>query len=143
MSPHPTTPFSNLRFAVIGIAMKLQNRLGTAHKEQVYHKMFLAELQQAGYSVESEPQLQIRTATGDVAATYRPDFRLVHEAATLLIEIKADPDGLQTSHRRQAQAYLSVDQDARAVLLINFARRLPDGKGKRSLEWAVIFRKDL
>ena len=141
--PPKNTPFSKLRYAVVGVAMKLQNRIGRDHEESVYHKMLLTDLQQAGYAVEDRPRLHLCDAQGKRVATYVPDLRLTHGEITLLLELKAEPGGLQASHRRQARRYLKTDTEARAALLLNFGSDFKDPEGRRGLEWEAIFRTAL
>ena len=129
------SPFARLRYDIFGVAMKVQDALGTAHEEKVYHRALQAALQQAGFQVRFTPRYLLRDVTGRVIATYYPDLEVTRDGITVLVELKADPQGLQPSHRRQARAYLSVARRARAVLLINFAQR--------PLEREVVFRKDV
>ena len=137
------SPFAKLRFDVIGLAMKVQNRLGRDHAERVYHQAFLTDLRNAGYAVEDRPAVRLPDANGKTIATYIPDMRLTRDGITVLLEIKSDPGGLQESHRRQARAYLSADKTSRAVLLINFGSNHRNASGKRVLEYESFFRKDL
>ncbi len=129
------SPFARLRYDIFGTAMKVQDALGTAHEEKVYHRALQAALQQAGFRVRFTPRYLVRDTIGRVIATYYPDLEVSRDGITVLVELKAEPQGLQPSHSRQAKAYLSVARRARAVLLVNFARR--------PLERDVIFRKDL
>lgn len=129
------TPFSTLRYDIFGVAMRLQDDLSTAHTEDVYHKALAARLRKDGFQVQVTPPLHVRDAVGKIIKTYRPDLRVQRDGITVLVELKAESGGLQASHRRQSKAYLSVDKDARAVLLINF--------GRKPLERDVIYRKDL
>lgn len=77
----------------------------------------------------------LKDAFGKVVKNYRPDLRVCREEISVLVELKADPCGIQKSHQRQAQAYLSVAKQDQAVLLINFARN--------PLEYQDVFRKDI
>lgn len=126
---------SQMLFDLRGIAMRIQNKFRAGHEEAVYHRLLLAALQKAGFSVETKPRLEVRNAYQAVVKQYYPDLRVSRNHLTGLIEVKADPDGLKPAYIRQAQAYLSVDPKSRFVLLINFA-------GKR-LESKALFRKDL
>jgi GxxExxY protein len=107
-------------YNLIGEAITIQKELGDAHQEIVYHKMLLTRLRKAGYKVEDRPKIKIHDEAGNVIKTYRPDIRVKDEDVHVLIEIKADPGGLQSSHHRQVRAYLSVSPDDQAGLLINF-----------------------
>ena len=129
------TPFSTLRYDIFGVAMRLQDALSTAHPEDVYHKALAARLRKDGFQVQVTPPLHVRDASGNIIKTYRPDLRVQRDGIVVLVELKAETGKLQPSHKRQAKAYLSVDKEARAALLINF--------GRKPLERAVIYRKDL
>ncbi|RMH48053.1 MAG: GxxExxY protein [Gammaproteobacteria bacterium] len=133
--PRQHSPLSQMLYEIRGVAMKVQNQMGTAHQEAVYHRLFVAALQKAGFRVESQPRLDIQDAHHNVVKHYYPDLRVTHRNLQVLVEIKASPGGLQPSHMRQARAYLSVDRKSRSALLINFARK--------PLEHKTLFRKDI
>ncbi len=113
--------FSTICYDINGVAMRLQDRLGVDHGEDIYDQMYLADLKQEGFKVTNKPKLKIVDADGKVVKVYRPDFQVRRNGISVLVEIKADPDGLRSSYLRQARAYLSVSEKDRAVLLINFA----------------------
>lgn len=112
---------TNLCYAIVGVAMHLQNRLGVDHSEDVYDPMYLADLRKAGFKVTDKPRLEVIDAFGEVIKVYRPDFRVSRNGISVLVEIKSDPDGLRSSYDRQAGAYLHVSPKDRVALLINFA----------------------
>jgi len=112
---------TTLCYDINGVAMRLQDRLGVNHGEDIYDQMYLADMQQAGFKVINKPKLKIVNADGKVVKVYRPDFQVRRNDICVLVEIKANPDGLRSSYLRQARAYLSVSKKDRAVLLINFA----------------------
>ncbi len=114
------TALNDTLYNLVGEAITIQKGLGDAHQEIVYHKMLLTRLRKAGYKVDDRPKVKIRDEAGKVIKTYRPDIRAKDGDVHVLIEIKADPGGLQPSHRRQVRAYLSVSPDDQAGLLINF-----------------------
>ncbi len=125
---------TNLCYEINGVAMDLQNRLDVDHAEDVYDRLFLAELELAGFKVTDKPKLKITDANKYIIKVYQPDFRVRRNGISVLVEIKADPDGLMPSYERKAWAYLSVSKQDRAILLINFAvkplqwKRLERGK---------------
>ncbi len=118
---HKPTPFSKFRYDIIHVAIAVQDRLGTAHAETVYHQSLLAALRKAGFTVQDQPELQLTDVDGKVIKSYRPDLHVQRGGISVIVEIKADPAGLQDSHIRQAKSYLSTDNEARAAILINFA----------------------
>ncbi len=112
---------TELCYDIVGVAMNLQNRLGVDHAEDVYDPMFLAELRKAGFKVTNKPKIKVSDSFGKVIKEYRPDFRVSRNGISVLVEIKADPDGLRSSHERQVGAYLHVSPKDRLAQLINFA----------------------
>jgi GxxExxY protein len=138
---HEITEFSSFRFDIIHVAIALQDRLGTAHAEKVYHRTLLAALRKAGFKVQDQPELKLADAYGKVIQRYRPDLRVQRGEFSIFVEIKADPNGLQESYIRQAKSYLSTSQADRATMLINFANdQLPR---EERPERQNIFRGDL
>ena len=131
-------PITELRFKIVGVAIKTLDRLGIAHSEEVYDSIFRVDLEKAGFDVTNKPKLLLKDANGKVVKTYLPDLRVRHKGLSVLVELKADPQGLQASHKRQAEAYLSSSQKDQAVFLINFGR-----KKKNMPEIDSVFRKDL
>jgi len=112
---------SKLCYRINGVAMELQNRIGVDHAEDVYDSMYLADLQKAGFEVMDKPRLEVVDANGEVIKVYRPDFRVASNGISVLVEIKADPNGLLASYERKARAYLSVSKQDKVIMLINFA----------------------
>jgi len=134
-----STSLSDLLYDLRGVAIREQDRLGTAHQEIVYHRALEAALRRAGFRVRSKPAISVRDAFGRVIQRYQPDLLVSRDGLTVLVEVKADPNGLQVAHRRQVQAYLSVLPKVSVALLINFARR--DPARKNVVESATIWHK--
>ncbi len=120
-----------LAYDVTGVAMKLHTALGPDHRELIYQRGMLYRLQDAGYAVDSHPVLPLND-DGHSLVDYEGDLRVTRDGVTILIELKADPAGIQKSDFRQARAYLSVSAIDQAVLLLNF--------GTRSLEHKPVYK---
>jgi len=111
---------TDLLYALTGISMGLHNELGCDHQEEVYHRMLRTRLEKAGYKVTTRPQLTLLDDNHRVVRKFYPDLRVHSKNLQVLLEIKADPKGIQASDLRQARSYLSISQNDEAVLVLNF-----------------------
>ncbi len=116
------TETTDLLYAIVGIAMKVQDQLGRSHPEEVYHSMLESHLRKAGHAVLHKPKLTLRDAQGNWIKTYEPDLRVASNGASVLVELKATPTRLSSASQRQADAYLSISDEDEATLLLNFGR---------------------
>ena len=92
----------------------------------------------AGFEITNKPEIEILNTRNEHLKFYYPDLRVQKEDMLMLIELKADPKGIQPGHIRKARAYLKVSPKDQAILLINFARAkssIPENKS--------VFRREL
>ena len=134
-------PLAQLRYDIIEVAKKLQNRIGTTHREQRYHELFAENLKIAGFGVEYKPKLIVKDDNGKKVFHYEPDLRVRRKGLSILLELKANDDGIGTPHQKQAKSYLSVAPKEPAILIINFARK--DREKPFLPEFKLIRRRDL
>jgi GxxExxY protein len=135
------SPLTQLRYDIIEVAKKLQNKMGTTHREQRYHELFVENLKIAGFGVEYKPKLIVKDDNGKKVFHYMPDLRVRRKGLSILMELKANDDGIGKPHQKQAKSYLSVAPKEPAILIVNFARK---DKGKPFLpEFQLIHKKDL
>ncbi len=131
-------PLTTMKYDIIGVAREMYYRLGPDHQEDIYDGDFPAAFEEAGFKVEIKPIIQLLDVRGKVIKTYIPDFRVTRGDMSMLIELKADPKGIQESHVRKARSYLRSSEKDQAIVVINFARAkkgIPENVG--------IFRSDL
>jgi GxxExxY protein len=132
---------SQLRYDLIDIAKVIQNEMGITHCEKRYHDLFVANLKVAGFSVENKPKIIVKDASGKKVFHYEPDLRVRRKKLAILVELKADEDGIGKTHQKQAKSYLSVASTEPAILIINFSRK---NKEKSFLpEFILIHKRDL
>lgn len=79
--------YEDLTYKVIGALYEVHNELGSAHKENIYHKAVVIELKKRNIDFEEEKPLPVRYK-GQKIGVYRPDFIIEDK---VIIEIKAVP----------------------------------------------------
>ena len=92
----------------------------------------------AGFEVTNKPEIEILNARNEHLKFYYPDLRVQKDDMLMLVELKANPKGIQPSQMRKARAYLKVSPKDQAILVINFARAkgsIPENKS--------VFRREL
>lgn len=138
MTMQKFSPLTNMKYAIIGVAKAMYYRLGPDHQEDIYDGDCPASFEEAGFRVEIKPIIQLLDVRGKVIKTYIPDFRVTRGGMSMLIELKADPKGIQGSYVRKARSYLRASEKDQAIVIINFAR------AKKGIpENVSVFRSDL
>jgi len=122
------TPYDDLTYKIIGIAMALHRQRGPGYREDTYQRDLEVYLTEGDLSYAAQKNIEVYDSQkGNVLVGYYiPDF-IVEE--TVVVEIKA-LRGLDNSHVAQLIGYLAVT-GCPVGLLLNF--------GTRSLQKRRIF----
>jgi len=131
-------PLTQMKYDIIGVAKEMYYRLGPDHQEELYDADFPVSFEEAGFEVADKPKVELLDVRGNPLKSYLPDFRVIKDNMWMLVELKADPKGIQESYVRKARAYLRSSEKDQAILIINFAR-VKDGFP----EHESVFRNDL
>lgn len=132
------SPLTQMKYDIIGVAKEMYHRLGPDHQEELYDADFPVSFEEAGFEVADKPKVELLDVRGNPLKSYLPDFRVIRDNMWMLVELKADPKGIQESYVRKARAYLRSSEKDQAILIINFAR-VKDGIP----EHESVFRNDL
>jgi len=119
------TPYDELTYKLIGLAMAVHNELGPGFSEEIYQRAMRAAMTEDGVPHDREFVIEIRFR-GQVIAKFELD--LVADKKVIL-ELKA-VTALAPAHEQQLIAYLAAS-GLPLGLLINF--------GAASLEYKRIF----
>jgi len=79
--------YKDLSYVIQGVAFDIYKKLGSAHKENVYHNACLIALRNKKLGIEKEKRIEIFYENKKVG-TYTPDL-VVNDS--ILIELKAKP----------------------------------------------------
>ena len=118
-----------LKFAIIGCAMKVHNTLGNGFQEVIYQRCLAIELERAGLEFGREVEQDIYYE-GIHVGTRRADFVVENK---VIVELKALVN-LEDVHLAQAKNYVVAYRFEKG-LLINF--------GATCLQYKLIFNPTL
>ena len=119
-------PHADITGKILGFAMAINNDLGGAHREAVYHNALAARMK-GRLNFADEPELFVVDELGNVLLVLKPDFVVEDK---VIVEIKAHTHPLTNDEIAQVIDYFAVT-DYSVALLINF--------GRKRLEWKRIF----
>jgi len=117
--------YENLTYKIRGAVFKVQNQLGSGHKESLYQNALEEEIKNQNISYEKEKNISI-SYNNKTIGVYRPDFVI---EGKIIIELKALPF-LGKEPKKQLWHYLK-GTDYKLALLINF------GSSKAEIERVV------
>jgi len=106
--------YKDLSYGLVGCCPKVQNTLGSGHKESVYQKSLAIELTKANIKFEEQKTLNILYDKKKVGV-YRPDFIIENK---IVVELKA-VEFIPKDYERQLIYYLK-GTDYKLGYLINF-----------------------
>jgi len=109
--------YPELSYQIIGMAMDIQNRLGSGFLEKVYENALMVLLSRAGIKAEQQAPVKIYFY-GVVIGDYYADI-LVDDK--IILELKV-ADKLTDVHRAQTLNYLKAT-GLRLAILINFGKQ--------------------
>jgi GxxExxY protein len=113
-------------YRLIGIAMRVHNRLGPGYKEEVYERAFAVELLAENIAFKRQHQVVVEYE-GVPVALFMLDLWVADE---VVVEIKAFSHQLTNDELAQVINYLKAT-GAKVGLLFNF--------GRRRLEYRRVF----
>lgn len=109
--------YADLTYMIRGAVFDVRKKLGSGHKEQVYHNALEIEFKKRGLTFESKKNISI-IYEGKSIGTYQPDF-IVNDK--ILIELKSLPE-IGRPQTEQLWSYLK-GCDFKLALLINFGSK--------------------
>ncbi len=87
MSTDKSGLYRELTYKIIGSLYEVHNELGSAHKENIYHKAVAIELKNRDIKFEEERVLPVKYKGHKIGA-YKPDFIIEDK---VILELKAVP----------------------------------------------------
>lgn len=108
-------------YAIIGVAMSVQNTLGNGATLSQYRRAMLNKLRALNYHVASADAIPIVDDDGVMLVKLRPDFWIL--PLKLLIKVVKIKATMGYAHAEEARKYLRYKADAEAVLMLNFGMR--------------------
>lgn len=109
--------YPELSYQIVGMAMDIQNRLGSGFLEKVYENALMVLLSRAGIRAEQQAPVKVYfdgTVVGDYYADILVDGKVI-------VELKV-VDKLTDIHRAQTLNYLKAT-GLRLAILINFGKQ--------------------
>ena len=106
---------ADLTYYLRGVGFKIQNALGSGHREADYENALAYQLEQDGVVFRQQPIYTISYREKQIGA-YRPDFTLAADAFQL--DLKATP-AITVLHKAQVLSYLAVT-GAELGFIMNF-----------------------
>ncbi len=106
--------YKDLTYKIIGALYEVHNKLGSSHKENIYHKAVAMEFKERKIEFEGEKALPVKYKDQKIG-TYRPDFVIENK---VVLEIKAVP--LITKVMLNQAFYYIKGTSFQLVLLANF-----------------------
>jgi GxxExxY protein len=119
------TPYDDLTYKIIGLAMAVHSELGPGFPEEVYRRAMMVAMGADGMPYEPEFKIQV-AFRGQAVGEFRLDLVVDRKA---VVEFKA-VDALESAHERQVISYLTAS-GLEIGMLINF--------GSARLEYKRIF----
>ena len=106
---------ADLTYYLRGVGFKIQNALGSGHREADYENALAYQFEQDGVVFRQQPIYTVSYREKQIGA-YRPDFTLAANAFQL--DLKATP-AITVLHKAQVLSYLAVT-GAELVFIMNF-----------------------
>jgi ATP-dependent DNA helicase RecG len=113
----PDLVYAELTYKIRGALFNIYNQLGPGHKEVIYHKALLEELQIKSINSDNEKLIPVKYNNKKVGA-YKPDIVVDNK---IIIELKALPF-IGNIEKKQVWNYLK-GSEYKLALLVNFGNK--------------------
>ena len=108
--------YKDLTYKIIGALYEVHKKLGSVHKETIYHKTVAIELTNRNIPFIEEKSIDVKYK-GKKIGLYRPDF-IIEDEDKVILEIKVAP--LITKAMQDQVYYYVKGTKYKLVLLANF-----------------------